>query len=230
MKSFVNQQKVNARAQLSNIASVGGLILLLVSVVMPLFLPSWAKTAYVLMFVGLGTAMVGIYFANRWVRKPRPEESLASPLKSLNDQYRLYNYPSLPCDHVLLTPSGLVILEVINLAGSFSYRNGKWREAMTIGRALRYIVEEQVGNPIHSTGRIEEELQELLSKELGADVVIPIRSIVVFAHPLVRLDIENAPIPVCRVDKLRKQITRKLPRLAPEVYEKLSLFLEGRTI
>jgi hypothetical protein len=230
MKTFINQRKVNARAQVSNVASVGGLILLLASVVIPLFLPSWASAAYVLMIAGLGISMIGIYFANRWVRKPRPEESLAKALKSLDDQYRLYHYPSLPCDHLLLTPSGAVILEVINLAGSFSYRNGKWREAMTIGRALRYIVEERVGNPIYSTGRMEEDLRELLAKEFGADVSIPVRSVVVFSHLLVQLEIENAPIPICKADKLKKQISSKAPRLAPGVYEKLSVFLEHRTI
>lgn len=230
MKAFINQQKVNARAQLSNLASVGGLILLLASVVVPLFLPSWASAAYAMMIAGLGISMVGIYFANRWVRKPRPEESLARALKSLDDQYRLYHYPSLPCDHLLLTPTGVVILEVINLAGSFSYRNGKWKEAMTIGRALRYIVEERVGNPIYSTGQMEEDLRKLFAKEFGADVSIPVRSVVVFSHPLVQLEIENAPIPICKVEKLKKQITSKAPRLTPGVYEKLSSFLEGKTV
>jgi len=230
MKIFINQRKVKARAQLSNLASVGGLILLLSSVVIPLFLPSWANAAYVMMIAGLGIAMIGIYFANRWVRKPRPEESLAKALKPLDDQYRLYHYPSLPCDHLLLTPTGAVILEVINLAGSFSYRKGKWREAMTIGRALRYIVEERVGNPIYSASRMEEDLRELFAKEFGGDLSISIRSIVVFSHPLVQLDIENAPIPICKADKLRKQISSKAPRLAPGVYEKLSSFLEGKTI
>ena len=41
--------------------------------------------------------MVGIYFANRWVRKPRPEESLDKALKSFDDHYRIYHYPYRPC-------------------------------------------------------------------------------------------------------------------------------------
>ena len=228
MKVFINQSRVNARARLANLASVGGLILLLISVVIPLFLPTWANFAYVLMIVGMGIAMVGIYFANRWVRKPRPEESLAKALKSFDDQYRLYHYPSLPCDHLLLTPTGLVVLETINLAGNFSYRNGKWKEAMSIGRALRYIVEERVSNPILSAQVAGEELWEKLSKELGID--IPVRSVVVFTHPLVQLAIENAPLPVCKVDKLKKQIPSKGSRLAPELYQKLDSFLAGKTI
>lgn len=229
MKIYINKPKIDTRALLSNFASVGGLVLLLASVIIPLFQPAWANTAYVLMIAGIGVAMVGIYFANRWVRKPRPEESLAKALKSFDDKYCLYHYPSLPCDHLLLAPTGLVLLEVINLAGNFSYKNGKWKEAMTIGRALRYIVEERVGNPILSTRQAAQTLGELLSKEMNADCAGFIRPVVVFTHPLVQLSTENPPILVCKIDKLKKQLIAKSPRLSPELYEKLDAFLQRKT-
>lgn len=230
MKTFINHQKVNARARLSNLASVGGLLLLLVSVVIPLFRPAWAGAAYILMIVGLGISMIGIYFANRWVRKPRPEDSLAKALKSLDDQYQIYHYPALPCDHLLLTPGGVVELEVINLAGSFSYHDGKWREAMTIGRALRYIVEERISNPILAAQRLEDEVSKLISKELDGDIQVPVRSAVVFTHPLVQLDLEKTPITVCRVDKLKKQVINRGARLPLETIEKVAAFLQSKTV
>lgn len=205
-------------------------MLLLASVVLPLFLPAWANAAYVLMIAGMGVAMIGIYFANRWVKKPRPEESLARALKSFDDQYRLYHYPSLPYDHLLLTPTGLVVLETINLAGKFSYRQGRWKEAMNMGRALRYIVEEHLGDPIASAQQDERELKERLLNEFGSDVAIPIKPIIVFTHPLVNLDIKDAPIPVCKVEKLKKQVTINAPRLTPELYNKLNSFLESKTV
>ena len=230
MKIYINRQKVNRRALFSNLASVGGLVLLLASVVMPLFLPAWANVAYAFMIAGMGVSMVGIYFANRWVRRPRPEESLGKALKSFDDQHRLYHYPSLPCDHLLLTPTGLVVLETINLAGAFSYRQGRWKEAMNIGRALRYIVEERLGDPIQAAKQAEAELKEIFAKEFGPEISVPIKSVVVFTHPAVVLDIEAPPIPVCKVDKLKKQARINGARLPAEVYKKLSLFLEGRTV
>jgi hypothetical protein len=230
MKVFINQPKVRNRALISNLASVGGLVLLLVSVVVPLFLPAWANIAYMFMIAGMGVAMVGIYFANRWVRKPRPEESLAKALKSLDNQYRLYHYPSLSSEHLLLTPAGVIVLETINLAGKFSYQQGRWKEAMNMGRALRYIVEEHVGDPVGSARQEEEDLKRLFVKEFGADVSIPTRPLVVFTHPAVNLDIKDAPIPVCKVDKLKKQVTMNAPRLSQGLYEKLSSFLENKTV
>ena len=230
MKIFINRQKVNTRARLSNLASIGGLALLLGSVVIPLVVPSWSGVAYVLLIAGLGVAMIGIYFANRWVRKPRPEDSLSKALKSFDDHYRIYHYPRLPCDHVILTPTGIVILEVYNIAGSFSYQQGHWKEAMTVGRALRYIVEERVNNPIALMQYLEIKLKERLEKELEPGLSIPIKSIVVFTHPVVDLKVKGSPIPICKIDKLKKQVPLQAPKLSPEIYEKVSLFLERVTL
>jgi hypothetical protein len=229
MKIIINRQKVNARAKWSNIASVGGLILLLVSVVLPLFLPSWASLASMLMVAGLGTSMIGIYFANRWIRKPRPEESLAKAFKSFDDTYRLYHYPSLPCDHLLLTPTGVIILEIFNLSGKFSYRQKRWKEAMTIGRALRYIVEEHIGDPVALAQQLKEDLDQRFKKEFGPDVTIPIKTAVAFTHPGADLDVEESPIPICKIEKLKKQITLNAPRLTTEQYEKIARLLESLT-
>ena len=230
MKIIIDRQKVNARAVLANFASVGGLVVLLASVLIPLFLPGWINFSSILFVVGLGAAMIGIYFANRWVRKPRPEESLDKALKSLDDHYHIYHYPSLPCDHILLTPTGVIALEVVNLSGSFSYRNGQWKEAMTIGRALRYIVEERVGDPAAFSNGIVQELERLFEKEIGEKTRLPIKALTVFTHPTVELDIEGPSIPVCKIEKLRKQMMMSTERLAPETYEKLSAYLERVTV
>jgi hypothetical protein len=228
MKTYIDRKKVGTRAELSNLASIGGLVLLLASVLLPLFLPKAANFSFVLMVVGLGTAMVGIFYANRWVRKPRPEERLDKALKGLADSYHLYHYPPFPPDHLLLTPNGVVILETIGLAGSFSYRDGRWREAMTIGRALRSIVEEHVGDPIKSALRTEQALRERLAKVVEGTV--PIKPLVVFVHPAAELDIEKTSIPVLPAEKLKKQVTIDAPKLDQAVYDRLDAYFQKMTL
>jgi hypothetical protein len=231
MKVYIDRQKVNARSQLANLASIGGLLLLLASVLVPLFVSSWARFSWIMMVVGLGIAMVGIYYANRWVRKPRPEESLDKALKAFDDHYHLYHYPSsLPCDHILLTPNGLVVMEVINLNGSFYYRQGRWKEAMTVGRALRYIVEERVEDPVAFSAAMSQELNRRIENEFKGKGVVPIKVLTVFTHPGVELEIEGTSIPACKIEKLRKQATIGSEKLAPEHYEGLSSFLENLTV
>ncbi len=231
MKIYVDRQKLNARAQAAHFASVGGLVLLLISVAVPLFVPKLANFTSVLMVIGAAGAMVGIYLANRWVRKPRPEESLDKALKAFDDNYRIYHYPSsLPCEHILLTPNGLVSLEVVNLNGYFSYRNRRWKEAMTMGRALRYLVEERVSDPVILAQSMVKELHDRLDKEFGEQIAVPIKALTVFTHPAAELEVEGGPIPACKVDKLRKQVSIPGARLTPDVYDKICSYLEKLTV
>lgn len=231
MKIFVDRQKLNARAQLAHFASVGGLVVLLISVAIPLFLPQWSGVSSIVMVIGAAGAMVGIYLANRWVRRPRPEESLDKALKAFDDNYHVYHYPaSLPCEHVLLTPNGLVALEVVNLNGYFSYRNGRWKEAMTMGRALRYLVEERVSNPVTLAQSMVSEMSDLLHKELDGQAAVPVKALTVFTHPGVELEVEGGPIPACKIDKLRKQVSIPGARLASETYDRISSYLERLTV
>jgi hypothetical protein len=231
MKIYIDRPKINARAQAANITSVGGLILLLASAVIPLFLPRWSNFTSVIMVLGAAGAMVGIYLANRWVRRPRPEESLDKALKAFDDNYHIFHYPStLPCEHILLTPTGLLALEVVNLNGYFSWRNGRWKEAMTVGRALRYIVEERVGDPLILAQAIVQEVADRLDKEFAGGVIVPVKALTVFTHPAVELDIEGGAIPACKIDKLRKQASVPGARLAPEPYDKIRSYLERLTV
>ena len=230
MKTYMDREKVNARATLANAASVGGLLLLLASVLAPIFWQSLAPFALVLLLVGGVTSMGGIYLANRWVRRPRPEESLARAFRSFDDNYRLYHYPALPCDHVLLTPSGVVGLEVVNLAGTFTYRHGRWREAMTMGRALRYLVEPRVWDPVVVAEGMSEELRRWIKEHLSSGSAVPVKILTVFTHPSVELEFDNPAVPAYKVDKLRKHIALTGTKMPAKSYEELAAALERVTL
>ena len=230
MKTYIDRDKVNSRATLANLASVGGLLVLLASVVFPLFVQSLAPFALVFLFLGGATSMTGIYLANRWVRKPRPEESLAKALKAFDDGYRLFHYTTLPCDHILLTSSGVVGLEVVNLAGSFAYRSGRWKESMTIGRALRYLVEPRVNDPVALAEVVTDELKAWFRGHLGSHANVPVRVFTVFTHPAVELQLDEGNIPALILAKLRKQAAPTGPKLSPALYEELAARLERATL
>ena len=229
MKQIIDRERVNRNAMLSNIGSVGGLLMLLLSVLMPLFLPKTTSLSAILMILGLGISMVGIYFANRWVRKPRPEERLDKALKGLSDGYVLFHYPRLAADHILLSPTGVTVLETVNLGGVYSFINGKWKESMTIGRALRYIVEEHLGNPTRAAADSARDLQQKLTQSKDLTVKIPVKAMVVFTHPTTQLDIQKTPVPVCLVEKLRKQVEDSGVKLPPEDYDQVRDYLESVT-
>jgi len=227
MRVVLNKARLARRAQVANLASVGGMVALLAGVIVPLFLPQLGQIApLVVILGGIIISMVGIYQANRWVRKPRPEEQLGKALKGLDDKYVLYHYPAgLPCDHLLLTPGGVVNLETVNLAGQFTYQNKRWSERMTFGRALRSIVEERLGDPTKSALAVQRNLTEQLTALTGEAVAV--KPLIIFTHTNVELELEpGGPVPVHTLSKLKKQVSIDGPRLSPAAYEAIAGFFE----
>ena len=230
MKIYIDQPRLKKRALLSHAASLGGFLVLMSGLAMPLFLTGLAVVSQILVMVGILVSMSGIYFANRWVRKPRPEDSLAEALRTLGDGYSLFNYTSLPGKHILLMPNGVMVLETINLAGEFSYHNGQWKEKMNLGRMLRYLLEEHLSDPTRKARYAVEDLKAHLRDSIGLATPVPVSGAVVFLHPLAQIEVKGAPIPVCKVEKLRKMVVTKAPKLDPDIYKQISSFLEERTL
>lgn len=228
MKQIINREKVKKRALLANTGSIGGLMLLLVSVLLPLFLPGIATISGILMVVGLGIAMIGIYFANRWVKKPRPEDVLAGTMKGLGDDYVLFSYPEGLADHVILTPSDLKVIETVNIGGEISFKNGKWKERMNMGRAMRYIVEEHLGDPVQSVINEAEKIKAKVNSLADLEKTVPVQPIVVFTHPGVLLDVKDTSVPVTTIKKVRKYLTASSVKLSKQEYDAVFAFLEQR--
>jgi hypothetical protein len=227
MKVVANRARLAQKAQIANFLSISGLVALLAGVILPLIVPSLGQVIPLIIIVaGIIVSMTGIYQANRWVRKPRPEERLSKALKGLDDKYILYHYPSsLHCDHILLTPEGLVVLETVNLAGQVIYKDEHWTERMTMGRALRSVVEERLGDPDRSALSIQRSLAARLSELTGES--IPVKPLIVFTHPAADLTLDpGGPVPVYMAEKLKKHVPIDGPRLSPESYESIAGFLE----
>jgi len=227
MRVVIDQAKVKRRARLANAASVGGLLMLLASTILPYLMRGVELTASILMVVGLLTAMIGVYYANRWVRKPRPEVVLDTELKSLSNSYCLYHYAHKTADHLLLTPFGLTVLETVNLEGRFLYKNGRWQEFMRLGRAIRYIVEEHLGDPIKAAVSAQEHLHRQLKEKVEGGEDVPVNAIVVFTHPRCVLELDETPIPVVKAAQLKRTIPQKGTKLSEPLYQRLQAFLGG---
>jgi hypothetical protein len=220
MKIIIDRQTLGRRARLSHVASLGGLLVLLGSVGISLWRPTWTLVTGLMLFAGGSLAMVGIYFANRWVKKPRPEDVLDEALKGLDDRHRLYHY-ALPCDHLLLTPGGVVVIETVGLEGVFTYAGGKWRQKMTPGRAMRFFVEEKLGDPIERALSCARAIKERLVEMVPEAAKMEARGVVVFTHPFSELNVERAPIPVCAPKKLRGRLPKDTVKLPPEIYARV---------
>jgi hypothetical protein len=226
MKVIIDRERLRRRATASHAASLGGLAIILSAVVLSMSRPDWATATALLIFVGFVVASLGIYFANRWVKKPRPEDTLSLALKGLADPCRIYHY-LLPADHVLLTPSGVVVIETVNLEGRFTCHGGRWKQNMTLGRALRFFMEETLGDPTARARADAQRITQLLDTRLSPDgPAVPVKAVVLFVHPNSEVIADSPPVPVCQPAQLRKRIPAHLPKLPPARFEQARAALD----
>jgi hypothetical protein len=100
---------------------------------------------------------------------------------------------------------------------------------MTLGRALRYVVEEHLGDPVKSACSEAELIEKQLNGRVDEKSQLAVQPVVVFTHPVSAVELDNPPIPVIKADKLKKAVTKKTSRLSPEVYTEISQWLEEIT-
>jgi hypothetical protein len=228
MKVVIDNQKIGRRAALSHAASLGGLLVMLGSVGISLWRPSLQTLTTVLLLAGVVSATVGIYHANRWVKRPRPEATLDQALKSLDDRCCMYHYVFVG-DHVLLTPSDVVILEAVNLDGWFTYDKGRWRQRFSVSRAMRYLLDQRLGNPIERAQTYADWMHDFLKSKLPESCQPPVSAVVTFVHPACRLDLASStPMPVCLPGKLRKHLPKGHPKLSAECYGRVKALLDSK--
>ena len=226
MKTLMDRERLRKRATASHAASLGGLAVILGAVVLSMARPAWATLTTVLIVAGFAISAVGIYFANRWVKKPRPEDTLALALKGLGDPHRIYHY-LLPADHVLLTPSAVVVIETVNLEGRFVFRDRRWKQHIPLGRALRFFVEETFGDPTVRAQAEAAQLRDLLQARLPGDAApVPVFAVVLFVHPNAEVVADSPPVPVCQPAQLRKRIPSHLPKLPSARFEQVRAALD----
>jgi len=227
MKVILDREKLRRRAAAAHAASLGGMLTMLGSVAITVFAQQLLILTTILLFLGFATAATGIYFANRWVRKPRPEDILDQALKGLDDRHCLYHYLARSPAHLLLTPSGLVVLETRSGDGYFEFEDGRWRQKITLGKALRFFVEEPLGDPISEARHAAERLEAALAARIGGGAQVPVSAVVVFTHPAAVLKVKGAPIPVCLPKQLRSLLPKSRQALPASTTEGVRTLLDA---
>ncbi len=225
MKSIIDRDSLRKRASFAHTATLAGLFILIGTVAISLWQPSQTTVLAVLLFLGFAVSAVGVFLANRWVKKPRPEDVLDKTLKPLSDQFRLYHYHPFG-DHLLLTPSGVLVIDTVNLEGLFEYTDHRWKQKFSMSRALRYVFEERLGNPTQRAQDTAAQVSAKLSTRLQSVAAVPTSAMVVFIHPAAELKVKEPPIPVCIPKNLHKRIPVTQARIPHEQYLELRSILD----
>lgn len=164
------------------------------------------------LLMGWAFSQVGIYFAQRYVRRPRPDEVLDDTLEKSAKDGRLYHYV-FPAPHVLLLPTGIIVFIAKYQGGVITVDGDKWKQSK-IG-LRRFFGQESIGNPTKDAEHNIGAVVHFLKKNVPEVDEVPIAALIVFTTKGVKnLDLKRSTIPAMHYTKVRgylKQHQGKTP-------------------
>lgn len=195
--------------------------------------PQYVSIAFGALLVGFLLSQFGIYFGNRWGRRPRVDESITTALKGMNKDYTLYHYTA-PVSHLLVGPAGVWIIEPYYQRGTITYEKGRWRQkgGGILLSYLKIFAQEGLGRPDIEIESDTENLRKFLAKQLDEAQIPPIKAVLVFTDERVDLQIEDAPHPAMKVGALKEFLrkTAKSDPLPVADYERVTSLLPQESV
>lgn len=215
MKLVLDEKIIKRNTAIGRYSSLVALLILGGGMYVTFVYPDQVALSFGALLVGFLLSQFGIYFGNRWGRRPRVDERITSALKGLNKDFTLYHYTA-PVSHLMVGPAGVWIIEPYYQRGTITYEKGRWRQKGG-GFLLAYLkifAQEGLGRPDIEIETDTESLKKFLQKELGEGNLPPINAVLVFTDDRVDLQVEDAPQPAIKIDAL-KEFFRKTAKAAP---------------
>jgi hypothetical protein len=217
MKIVTNEKLIRRNSRIGMIATFSGLAILAGGLLISFRSKDQAQfgLAWISLLAGFLLSQVGVYFGNRWGRRPRPDELINQALKGLDDRYALYHYTT-PTAHLLVGPVGIWVLLSRHQTGQITYDKGRWRQKRSgcIQVYLRFFAQEGLGRPDLDIPVEVASVQKFLHKKLPDTELPPIQAALVFTNEKAELQTDDAPNPTLPAKEL-KEFIRKLAKDKP---------------
>ncbi len=215
MNIIRNEKLINRNAQIGRWVSLTSLVILAGGMYISFRQPEKVGLSLSALLLGFVLSQMGIYYTNRWGRSPRPDQELDAALKGFGKRYTLYHYTT-PVAHLLVGPVGIWVLIPKPQRGRITYEKNRWRKrgGGVLGAYLALFAQEGLGRPTLELASEISSLTKFLRKKLPDQELPPIQAALVFTHPEVKVDADNAPAPTLPAKKL-KEFLRKVAKENP---------------
>jgi hypothetical protein len=207
-----NDRLVKRNARIGQVTMFTALAVLAGGMFVSFQYPEQANWSFIALLVGFVLSQVGIYYSNRYSRKPRPDELIDTALKGLDKKYTLYHYIT-PATHLLIGPSGVWVLLPYYQRGTITYSKGRWRQqgGGVLYQYLKLFAQEGLGRPDIDISNQVSALNSLLQKKLPQESLPEIQAALVFTNPKTQIAIPESETPPAEAVLLKdlKELIRK---------------------
>jgi len=228
MDIITNERLIQRNARIGQITSIVGLIVLAGGMFISFTRAELFLISLIALIIGFGLSQIGIYFGNRWGRRPRPDELLDTALKGLDGRYSIYHYSS-PTAHLLVGPAGVWVLLPRQQAGEITYDESKKRWRQKGGNLyLKIFAQESLGRPDLEIGSEIHAVSDYLKDNLDEQQVPDVQAALILTNEKAEVNADNAPAPTLHTKKLKDFIrkTAKGKPISSDLVEEVKQVLE----
>jgi hypothetical protein len=215
MNIVINEKIVRRNTRIAQVTMFGGLIVLAGGMFISFRMPQQFGLSLAALMVGFALSQIGIYFSNRWGRRPRPDELINQALKGLDSKYTIYHYHT-PAPHLLVGPAGIWVLNPLHQKGIITFSNGRWRQKGG-NLYLKIFAQEGLGRPDLEVVADIDKIQSYLLKMMPEETIPPIQAALIFTNERANVQVEEneeAPAVTLTLNKL-KDFIRKAAKGKP---------------
>lgn len=223
MNIYRNDSLIKRNARIAQISMLAGLAVLGAGMVVSFRSPEQFNLSLIALLLGFVLSQVGIYFSNRWGRRPRLDELIDQSLKGLDKRHSLYHYSS-PVNHLLVGPTGIWVLLPFYQRGRITYENGRFKQKGG-NLYLKIFAQEGLGRPELDAVAEKDAIQKFFKQHLPEEEFPEPEVVLVFTHPNVEVDIPEDELPPASAVKIKelKELIRKTGKSRPLSIEKIKL-------
>lgn len=203
MRLYSDLRSIQRRSRLGLWASLAGLALTLIALIMTWVVPQYMQITLIIIWVGFLLSVIGTRYGEVYAGKTAPYARLTEAFKGLDDRYALFLH-DLPVPYVLLEPRGMLVITAKPMAGKVIYKNGRWQHQDRGKFFKRLSGQEGLGRPDVENAMDVERLKIWLKKQLPEGIDVPVRGVIVFTHPNIELDVDESPVPALRASKVKE--------------------------
>ncbi len=203
-----NEKLIKRNRIIGTITGIGAILILGLGTYISFKYQQLINLSLIALLLGLVLYQVSIYYSNRFVRTPRPDQELDAALKGLDDSYALYHYQS-PVPHLLVGPAGVWMLLPFQQAGKIVYsEKGKRWKRIGGNLYLRWINQDRIGRQDKNIAKGKSSLLKELSK-IPEFKVPEIRAALVFTDEKAEVEAGQSPFPTLHARQLKKFLRKE---------------------
>ncbi len=204
MRIIANREFIARREQVGQWVPLVALVLLFGGLALSWIHPQEYLLSTGIILLGFILSILASYLTEHYSGDIVPHKRLPAALKGMTNDYVLLIHHK-PVPFLLIEPGGITVIHTKGQANLVLYDGQRWHHVEKWHFFKQLGGQEPLGDPIRQANDLIKQVRKHLAKTMPDAAEIPVRAVIVFINPEVRLEMaEEPPLPTLPLPKLKR--------------------------